>query len=134
MNTTQHEVAPRESGSPAAEAPKAKFRTRTPRVDVTETAEAYAISADLPGVPMADIDVTVEENRLALTAKRTPVQQDGHDAAFRQYGEGDYYRAFSIPEDLDRTEIRADLRDGVLRVTLPKAKKPEPQTVKVQIG
>lgn len=134
MSTTQQEVATRTEAAPAVEAPKRKFRARSPRVDVSETPEAYLVTADVPGVSLDAIDLTVEENRLELVARRTPASFEGHSPAFRQYGEGAYQRAFSIPEEIDRAAIRADLRDGVLRVRLPKAKPAEPQKVKIQVG
>lgn len=134
MNTAQQEVAARAETVPTAEPTQRAFHARSPRVDVTETPEAYFVTADVPGVAMDDIDVTVEENRLQLTATRTPVSYDGYKAAFRQFGEGEYRRAFTIPEEIDRPSIRAQLRDGVLRVTLPKAQPAQPQKVQIQIG
>jgi len=134
MSTAQQEVAPRSETAPAVEAPKREFRARSPRVDVIEASEAYFVTADVPGVAMDAIDVTVEENRLELHARRTPVRHDGYNDAFRQFGEGEYRRAFTIPEEIDREGIRAELRDGVLRVTLPKAKAAQPKKVQIQVG
>ncbi|MDG2307177.1 MAG: Hsp20/alpha crystallin family protein [Candidatus Binatia bacterium] len=132
MTTTQQEVPSREA-APAAEAPKLQ-RTRAPRVDVAETPDAFFITADVPGVAMDAIDVTIEENRLEFTAERTPVTHEELRPAVRQYREGGYARTFAIPETVERANVRADLRDGVLRITLPKAQPVQPQKVQVQVG
>lgn len=134
MNTAQTEVATTTAEAPAAEAPARTFRTRAPRVDVSESADAYFVTADVPGVPMDAIEVTIEEDRLELSARRTPAEHDGYRTAFRQFGEGDYRRAFTIPETIDRESVRADLRDGVLRITIPKAQPAKPQKIRISAG
>lgn len=131
MNTAQQEVAPRSETTPAAERPR---RVYSPRVDVRETPDAFEVTADVPGVSMDAIDVTVEDNRLELYAKRTETAHEGFRPAYRQYGEGDYRRAFTIPEDIQRDQIRADLREGVLHVILPKAEPVKPKKVQVRLG
>ncbi len=137
MNTERQEVGTAAEPIPpttATEAPKRPLRVRAPRVDVTETPQAYFVIADVPGVPMNAIDVTVEENRLEFSARRTPAHYDGYTPALRQYEEGEYRRAFSMPEAIEREKIHADLRDGVLRITLPKAQPAQPHKVSVQLG
>lgn len=134
MNTAQNEVATSAAATPAVEAPARTFRTRAPRVDVSESADAYFVTADVPGVPMNAIEVTIEEDRLELSAKRTVAEHEGYRTAFRQFGEGDYRRAFTIPEAIDREGVRADLRDGVLRITIPKAQPAKPQKIRISAG
>jgi len=134
MNTTPHEVPAPLEAAPRPEAPKPEPRPVAPRVDVTETPDAFLVTADVPGVAMDAIDITVEENRLEFFARRERAVYEGHRAAFRQYGEGGYRRAFSIPEDTQRDGIRADLRDGVLRITLPKAEPTRAQKIQVEVG
>ncbi len=134
MNTAQNEVATSAAAVPAVEAPVKTFRPRAPRVDVSESADAYFVTADVPGVPMDAIEVTIEEGRLELSAKRTATEHEGYRTAFRQFGEGDYRRAFTIPETIDRESVRADLRDGVLRITIPKAQPAKPQKIRISAG
>lgn len=134
MNTQEQEVSPRAETAPSAAPPNQPLRSRSPRVDVIETPDGYHLAADLPGVPMNAIELTVEENRLELRAKRTPAVYDGHTPAVRQFGEGEFLRAFSLPQEIDRAAIHADLRDGVLRIEIPKAKPVEPQKVTIQVG
>lgn len=134
MNTTTQEVT-LEKPAPAKDAPKrAGAPDRTPRVDVTETPDAYVLTADVPGVSMDAIEVTVEDDRLELSATRDPSAPEGHRPTIRQFSEGGYRRAFKIPEAIDRSAVQADLRDGVLRITLPKAAPVRPQKVQVRAG
>lgn len=132
MNTQTQEVTKPTPTPPAT--PSAPVDTRTPRVDVIETPEAYLVTADVPGVPMDAIEVTVEKNRLEVVANRTPASREGYSPALRQFSEGGYRRAFKIPQEIDRQSIRADLRDGVLRVTLPKAQPEKAQKVRIEAG
>lgn len=131
-------IATRTEGAPptkarTAPAPEARARRiRTPRIDVVETAEAFRLTADLPGAPMEAIDITLEENRLELRALRSGTSREGKTAAGRPSADTEYRRSFRIPADVDRAQIQANLRDGVLRITLPKAPSARPQRIEVR--
>ena len=91
------------------------------RVDITEDDDAYHIAAEIPGVAKDDIDVSVEGNRVAISAetKRETEKKDEKELVVeRSWGRA--YRAFALPGDIDgnRTEARYD--KGVLTLTLPK--------------
>lgn len=75
---------------------------------------------DLPGVRWEDVDIRLENRELQVRGKATP---PGTKPNFllKEYAVGDYYRAFSVTDDIDAEKIRADLKDGVLTVHLPKA-------------
>ena len=75
---------------------------------------------DLPGVKSEDVDVRFENRELQIRGKVTPAAATPH-FLLKEYGVGDYYRAFSVTDDVDAAKIRADLDDGVLTVHLPKA-------------
>jgi HSP20 family protein len=95
-----------------------------------EEESQWVIEFDLPGVKQDDIDVTLEKNSLRLTAQRPAPQEDGkfyHQE--RTYGP--IQRLISLPETVDPERIEAELKDGVLRLTL--AKKPELQPKKIQV-
>lgn len=93
----------------------------TPAVDLCETADAFILTAELPGLDRDAIDVQAEENRVAIRGER----RTGH-AACEQYhrverGQGRFARAFILPEPIDVESVAAEFNDGVLTVTLPKA-------------
>jgi HSP20 family protein len=91
-----------------------------PRVDIAEVDDCMLLCVDLPGVKSEDVDVRFENRELQIRGKVTPALPEKH-FLLREYGVGDYYRAFSVTDDIDTEKIRADLNDGVLTVHLPKA-------------
>jgi len=91
-----------------------------PRVDIAEMDDDMLLYVDLPSVKSADVDVRFENRELQIRGKVTPAVQERH-FLLQEYGVGDYYRAFSVTDDVDAEHISADLTDGVLTVHLPKA-------------
>ena len=82
----------------------------TPRTDIYETAEAVVVVADLPGVAVEDLDVTVENDRLRISGAL------GQDAPRR----GEVEREFVLSDRVDREGVDAGFRNGVVTVTVPK--------------
>ena len=101
-----------------------------PPVDVRETPKGYALVADLPGVRPDGLDVHVERNRLTIHARVTPPPQ-GSVPQHREFVLRDYHRAFTLADEIDTQNIQAVLKDGVLRLDLPKA--PHAQVRKIQV-
>lgn len=100
-----------------------KRRTFAPRTDIYETKDAIVLVADLPGVDEASLEITLEKGVLTFTGKVDPgAGTEGLTPTHREYEVGDFHRAFSLPEEIDREKIEATMRDGVLRLRLPKAK------------
>lgn len=101
---------------------RARFAV-TPAASVAETPEAFLIVADLPGVDDASLRVTLDRNVLTIDA--TPVDEApaGFKLGYSEYEveEGNYHRIFLLPDEVDREGISASMKDGVLRLTLPKA-------------
>lgn len=94
-------------------------RTFVPDVDIYERDSALVVVADLPGVDRKDIDVTVENGTLALEAAIDLKKYDGLRPLYTEYQVGHYARRFGLSEDVDPDKISADMRDGVLTLTLP---------------
>ena len=101
-----------------------------PRVDIAEVGDHLLLHVDLPGAKSEDVDVRFENGELQIRGKVTPAATDQH-FLLREYGVGDYYRAFSVTDDVDAEKIRADLKDGVLTVHLPKAEALKQRRIKV---
>ncbi len=91
-----------------------------PRVDIAEVDDTMLLYVDLPCVKSEDVDVRFENRELQIRGKVPPAAPQRH-FLLQEYGVGDYYRAFSVTDDVDADNIRADLTDGVLTVLLPKA-------------
>ncbi len=100
--------------------------------DVKETKDAFVFVADLPGVDPKDLDIKLENNRLRVSGKREQEKTDKGDTYYtyeRSYGS--FTRAFTLPEGVDADKISADLKQGVLTLTLPK--KPEAKAKQISV-
>jgi HSP20 family protein len=92
----------------------------TPAVDLCETADAFIVTAELPGLGREQINIQVSEGRLTLQGRRdarVPCEQY-HQV---ERGHGEFSRTFALPPTVDTERITADLRDGVLTITIPKS-------------
>jgi HSP20 family molecular chaperone IbpA len=105
----------------------------TPSVDIIERVGERVVIVDLPGADESSIEVSTENNLLTLTARVAAQPQEGMDLLYRGFELRDYRRAFTLPDDVDRQHITAKFKNGVLRVTLPKAAQARPRQVSVQV-
>ena len=97
----------------------------TPPVDLYETADTFVLTAEVPGLLRSQVDVHAEESRVVLRGERMN-GPGGSSVPCEQYhrverGHGRFSRAFVLPEPIDVEAVTADLKDGLLTVTLPKA-------------
>ena len=102
-----------------------------PPVDLLETAEQYVLTAEVPGLRREDLDIRMHDGRLTVSG----VRRD-EDTPCEQYhrverGHGSFSRSFHLPQPVDEARIAADLRDGVLTITCPKADGGGPRRVPV---
>jgi HSP20 family protein len=93
-----------------------------PPTDAWETAEGFVVQIDLPGVDERDLTVQVEGDRLVVSGRR---RSTGPPARFHcmERSSGAFSRAFVLPERVDATHVRTTLRDGLLRLELPKTRR-----------
>jgi HSP20 family molecular chaperone IbpA len=121
------------------EAPAAEGIERTrarrqyvPRADIYETDDNIIVVADMPGVDESTIDVTVEKNVLSINGYPEIERPDGHNLTYAEYETGDYVRNFTLSDQIDQEHIEAVVRDGVLRLTLPKAAPAKAKKIEVK--
>jgi HSP20 family protein len=103
-----------------------------PDIEIKETKDAYVLCADLPGVKMDDLEVSVTGNRLTIDGSRSEEERREDDRYFayeRSYGS--FSRSFVLPEGADLDKLRADLEGGVLRMTVPKKAEVQPRRIAV---
>ena len=106
-------------------APSGAERTRdrltfVPRVDIYENGDEIVVVADMPGVDEKSLDVTLEHNVLTINGCVEPMNPEKRNLAYAEYRVGDYERSFSLSDQIDRDKIEATVRNGVLRLHLPK--------------
>jgi HSP20 family protein len=109
-------------------------RPWTPAVDILETDNELIIKADLPDVDMKDIHVDIENGTLALKGERKFEQEEkdlGYHRMERSYGS--FARYFSLPDTVEPDKVKADYKNGVLTVSLPKKEIAKPRSIKVQV-
>ena len=100
-----------------------EIRGWNPSVDVYETADAFVLEADLPGVKPEDVKVEAENGDLVLQGWRT-IEKSQSDGQFHtmERSSGNFVRRIKLPKSVDRNAIKAEFHDGVLRVTIAKVK------------
>ena len=106
----------------------------SPRSEVTETEEAVVVRAELPGVEEKDMHVEVSDGMLHVRGeKKSEVTEEekGRTRSERFYGS--FERSYALPEGAQTDKIEAKLKDGVLEVTVPRAKPVEPAAKRIQI-
>ena len=101
-----------------------------PEVNIFETSTGYVLEAELPGVNKAGLSLTVEENELTITGRRSGEKPAGA-ALHRESRDADFRRTFKLDPTIDATKINAKLDQGVLTLTLPKAEKARPRNIAV---
>jgi len=103
-----------------------------PQFDVRETPDAYVFQADVPGIQEKDLDISLTGNRLTISGKRdveNRQQNDNYHLYERSYGT--FSRSFTLPDTADMTRASADMKDGVLTITLSKRAEAQPRKLTV---
>ena len=113
----------------AVEATRPREYYMTPPVDIYETPESLVVIADLPGIDPAHLEVRVDNNLLTLRGQ-SQYQVPG-DERYREYTLVSFFRQFELGERIDQEGIGADLRHGVLTLTLPKVAKAQARAITV---
>ena len=110
-------------------------KARIPAVDVAESDTAYQVKAELPGIRKEDLDVTVDDGVLTIKAEHNDNQEQTENGQLirqeRSYGK--FVRSLRLGVNVDEETIAAEYRDGVLHITLPKAKEVQPRKVEVSV-
>lgn len=96
-------------------------RVYTPEVDIIERKDDILVVADMPGVDETSVDVTLEKNVVTIYGKVEPEVPEGGRPILVEYGIGDYERTFTLSDEIDREKIKATVKNGTLRLLLPKA-------------
>jgi HSP20 family protein len=111
-------------------APEVATRYLVPRVNVVDEAERVVIEAELPGVSKTGLSLEVKEGELTLTGNRGDAPREGH-YIMRERAFADYRRVFALSNAIDPTRIDAEMKDGLLTVTLHKADRVKPRKISI---
>ena len=106
-------------------------RYYVPSADIYETDEALCVVMEMPGVEKKDLDVALENDVLRIDGRIDFSKYDGMEPVYTEYNVGHYTRSFTLSNKVDQEKISAQLEDGVLTLTLPKAKEAQPRRISI---
>ena len=121
----------------SAQAGETEISTRSwaPPVDIYETDNDLVMKVELPGVEPKDVEVRVEDNNLYLKGERKfekEVNEQNYHRVERSYGS--FARSFSLPSSISADKVKAEFKDGLLVLTLPKREEAKPKTIKIEVS
>jgi len=103
-----------------------------PLMDIFEMEDGLGVVVDLPGVQKEGVDVRVENDILTITGKTdSPVKGN---PLYREFELGNYFRQFQLTDHVDQEKIKAEMKNGVLTIHLPKAEKAKPKRIAVSVA
>jgi HSP20 family molecular chaperone IbpA len=104
----------------------------TPTVDIYETEKEITLLADMPGVRAESLSIDLHENVLSLDGDVKSPEGEEEVDVFKEYRTGKYHRQFTLSQVIDQSKIEAAMKDGVLRLTLPKVEAATPRKITVK--
>jgi HSP20 family protein len=107
----------------------APTRSFIPNTDIYETEEALTVVLEVPGVERSNINISVENGVLSIEGRIDSSKYKDLIPIYTEYPVGDYRRSFSLSSQIEQQKITADLSDGVLTITLPKAEQAKPRRI-----
>jgi HSP20 family protein len=110
----------------------APARVFVPTADIYESQDALTVILEMPGVDKDSVDVQVGEGMLNIEGRLDLAKYQGLLPLYTEYNIGHYSRSFRLSSKIDQSRIAADLKDGVLSLTLPKAEEAKPRTIQVK--
>jgi HSP20 family molecular chaperone IbpA len=111
-----------------------KVREFVPATDIYEKDDCLLVRCDMPGVSEEQVDIRLESNELEIVGTQDQEQPAEMDLLAGEYETGVYRRRFSIPNLIDRDQIKARLHNGVLDIELPKAEQAKPRKIEITKG
>lgn len=111
-----------------------KMADWTPSVDVSETDKEFVIKAEIPGVKKEDVKVTVENGMLTIKGERKMEKEEKGKKFHRvECSYGSFVRSFRIPDGVDESKVKAEFKDGVMNVALPKSEKTKSKALEIPV-
>jgi HSP20 family protein len=102
-----------------------------PAADVYESEGEYIVAIDLPGIDRSTLDITIDDDRLTVKGKRT---EKDLAQQISECPRGNFLRTFSVPSSVDQNDVKADYKDGVLKVRLPLQPERKSQRIEIKVS
>lgn len=104
-----------------------------PALNVWEENEVFHVEAEVPGLNLEDLDISVKDDELTIKGERKASREEGAAYHRRERSFGQFERTHKLPASVDATKVEARLKDGVLRITLPKAEAAKARKISVRV-
>ena len=134
MNTTAFQTNDRQAAARGSSADGDRARAMIPRVDVSEDDTGITLLADLPGVAREQLELRVEADTLLIEGTVDAATPGDLEAVYAEVRLPRYRRSFALSRELDASRIEAQLKDGVLRLRIPKQAHAQPRRIEVSAG
>jgi HSP20 family protein len=106
-----------------------------PSVDISETDSGYLVKGEIPGVKKDDVKVTVQNGMLTIQGERKQEKEEKGKKFHRvECSYGSFVRSFRVPDDADESKVKAEFKDGMINVTLPKSEKAKSKAISVPVS
>jgi len=105
-----------------------------PPVDICEDKDSVTLFADLPGVEKDKLELQIDKDTLQIYARPARSADPNATAHYTEFPEKDYYRAFTIGEEIDRGKITASMNNGVLKLVMAKTEKVKPKKIDIKFS
>jgi len=106
----------------------------SPSVDISETSTAYLVKAEIPDVKKEDVKVTVQDGMLTIQGERKMEKEEKGKKFHRiERSYGSFMRSFRVPDDAEEGKVKAEFKEGMLNVTLPKTEKAKSRSINVSV-
>ena len=132
MAEKQSNVAQRQMEQSSPLEKLSERRVYVPRADIYETPETIVILIDMPGVDEKGVDITLEKNTLSINGTVSEEEVPQHSLTYSEYILGNYHRAFTVSAEFDADRIGATVKNGTLRLVLPKAEAVKAKKISVK--
>ena len=106
-------------------------RSFMPAADIFEAEHALTVVVEMPGVNRSNVDIHVESGVLTIEGRLDFSKYEGMQPVYTEYNIGHYRRSFSLSNKIDQSKIGAEMTDGVLTITLPKAEEAKPRRISI---
>jgi len=121
MTESPKDITKKEASTPEGVERTRPHKVYTPNVDILERKDEIVVTADLPGVDEKSLDINLEKNVLTINGRVDTEVPKEYRLAYSEYGIGDYQRAFTLSDEVDKERIHATIKNGILRLVMPKA-------------
>jgi HSP20 family protein len=107
-------------------------RVFLPNADIYETPSDLQVVLEMPGIEKNNVDIRVEDGVLQVEGRLDLSKYSGLQPLYTEYNVGHYARSFQLSSKIDQTKIAAEMKDGVLSLTLPKVEEAKPRTIQIK--